>query len=82
MLKQIVGVALLIGSVPAVAQSNDTATRAKDPNRKICETVEETGTRLGAKRICMTAAQWEQQRRNDRESVERAQRGTGIQASN
>ena len=33
-----------------------------------------TGSRLGAKRVCLTRAEWRQQRRDNREETERAQR--------
>ncbi|MEL6860997.1 MAG: hypothetical protein AAGL11_04100 [Pseudomonadota bacterium] len=32
---------------------------ALDPNRKVCKTIEVTGSRIAKKRICRTAAQWE-----------------------
>lgn len=30
-----------------------------DPNRKVCKTIEVTGSRIARKRVCRTAAQWE-----------------------
>ena len=77
MLKQIVGVALLMGSVPAIAQSNAEPVKAKDPNRKVCQKVEEIGSLIASRRVCMTAQQWEDQRR--RESGMKSQQGTGSQ---
>jgi hypothetical protein len=66
MLKSFSLLALMIVAVPAIAGSaSSPATadaKAKDPKRKICEAVEETGSRLSSKRICMTAEQWEAQR--------------------
>jgi hypothetical protein len=53
---------------PTNAGKND------DPNRIICEKVQETGSRLNTRKTCMTAAQWVEQRRRDREAVEEAQR--------
>jgi len=50
------------------------AAKAQDPNKLICERVEKTGTRLGARRVCMTAAQWDAQRSEQREDLERVQR--------
>lgn len=80
-IKTALGVAcatLLLSAAPAVAQTQPTTSaaptsKAKDPNRVICEKVKDTGSRIGGKRICMTAAQWEEQRRRDREYVEDAQ---------
>ena len=73
-----VGMALLFGAAPAMAQvqsieSQTPSPKSKDPNRIICEKVQETGSRLNSRRICMTALQWEEQRRRDRESLQDAQ---------
>lgn len=73
-------VASLVGSAPAVAQSSDT-TKAKDPFRKICERVEVTGSRLGVKRVCMTAQQWEEQRHIDRHSIEDLQQRQSVRSA-
>lgn len=66
MLKSLSVVVLLLVASPALAEVVSSpaaqAAKARDPNRKICEPVEETGSRLSSKRICMTAAQWEAQR--------------------
>lgn len=45
----------------------------KDPNRMICEKQEVLGSRLASKRICKTAAEWQAQRREDRNAIDRAQ---------
>ena len=67
MLKSFLMLVLLIAAAPALAgppASPDA--KAKDPKRKICEAVEETGSRLSSRRICMTAEQWEAQRNGNR----------------
>lgn len=70
-------VALIATALPAAAQTQapNQAVPAKntDPNRIICEKQKETGSRLNSTKICMTAAQWEEQRRRDRESLQDAQ---------
>jgi phage shock protein A len=85
MFKPILVCALAALSMPAFA-NGDTNTssesKAKDPNRQVCQTIEETGSRLGRTRICQTAQQWEEQRRAQRADVERAQQNTGIQNGN
>lgn len=48
----------------------------KDP--LICERVTEIGSRLRAKKICMTKSQWEEQRRGDRSNIERSQIQRGM----
>jgi len=60
--------------VPAIAAAADKKAENKDPNRIICEKQEVVGSRLATKKICMTAAQWEDRRREDREAVEKGQR--------
>lgn len=59
---------------PGVARPNTAvASAAGDPSQTICEKVEEIGTRLASKRVCMTRAEWAEQRRRNREEVEKAQ---------
>jgi len=69
--------ALLATALPAAAQTQAPTqaapTKNTDPSRIICEKQQETGSRLNSKKICMTAAQWEEQRRRDRESLQDAQ---------
>ena len=78
-------VSILAGSLsaPSLAQSSssDKARPLPDPNQKICETVTTIGTRLGAKKVCATRAQWAEKRRQDRESLDDAQRGAHIGCS-
>jgi hypothetical protein len=58
---------------PGVPATTQYASAAGNPNEIICEKVEQIGTRLGAKRTCMTRAEWKEQRRQNREVVEKAQ---------
>lgn len=83
MLKSLSVVVLLTFASPSLAEIVNTssaspaAPAAKDPKRKICEAVEETGSRLSSKRICMTAEQWEAQNRNSRAAGKRAEKAGG-----
>lgn len=53
----------------SVGDSN-TAQAAKDKNAMICRAMPpETGTRMGARRICHTAAEWEAQSRDGQEAT-------------
>lgn len=81
MLKPLIIAALAITTAsPALADAVTTtpttnaSAKAKDPNRKICEKVERIGSRLSVIRVCMTAREWEEQKRAQREDVERVQR--------
>jgi|1185.fasta_scaffold427166_2 invasion protein IalB len=62
----------------APAQPAPAAPKAKDPNRIICERQEEIGSRLGGKKICKTAAEWDAERRANREVVDDWQRNPGV----
>jgi invasion protein IalB len=65
-----------LASAPAVAQADQqqqSAKKALDPNQVVCEKQEETGSRLASKRVCMTRSQWAEQRRLDRQDIDRAQ---------
>jgi len=71
-----VACATLLPAAPAAAQTQpDGQKPAKqtDPNRVICEKVQETGSRLNSRKVCMTAQQWEEQRRRNREDLQDAQ---------
>ena len=71
-----VACATLLSAAPGFSQTQQDGQKSAkqtDPNRIICEKVQETGSRLGAKKVCMTAAQWEEQRRRDREYTQDAQ---------
>ena len=70
--------ASLAFAAPALAQAQNSgqpapASKDKDPNRLICQRVEETGSRVASRKVCMTAQQWEEKRRADREFLEDAQ---------
>lgn len=47
----------------------------------LCEKVEILGSRLSTKSVCMTRAEWAQKRRDDKESVEKAQMQRGCKAA-
>jgi len=80
MLKFLAITAALLAGVPASAQTVPAqqqpaaVPKAQDPNRIICERQEELGSRLGGKKVCMTAKEWDDQRRMNRESTEMLQR--------
>jgi hypothetical protein len=55
------------------AQNGQTAQPKKKGDGMVCHNVEETGSRLGGQRVCMTREQWEETRTQARQSVERTQ---------
>ena len=64
---------------PAVAavQAQPGQVKIANPTEIVCERIGEIGTRLGANRVCMTRAEWAQRKKDDRETVERAQTQRG-----
>jgi hypothetical protein len=78
LLTALLGTAAVPASAQVASIASDRQAKAKaDPNKRICERIEETGTRLGARRVCMTAAEWEARRAADRTEIERAQQNPG-----
>jgi hypothetical protein len=61
------------GTDPAQAASAQAPSASGDPNQVICEKVDKIGTRLGSSRVCMTRAEWTEQRRLNRDTVDHAQ---------
>jgi len=77
MAKITIAVCFLLSSaaVHAQAQTSSTADAAKDKgDRVVCRSIEEIGSRLASKRVCLTMRQWEEQQRLDREMAEHTQR--------
>jgi hypothetical protein len=44
-----------------------------DSDKIVCQKQETIGTRLGAKKVCMTVAEWNDRRRDQREETEKIQ---------
>jgi hypothetical protein len=71
---------LLLASAPAVAQvttiesSNPLPKQSADPDKKICERVERTGSRLQVEKVCLTAQQWSDHKYGHRADLEKVQR--------
>ena len=74
----IVAAAALMLPTAALAQQDAAQqTAAADPDKKICKKVQTTGTRLGAKKVCATKAEWDEVARKAREFTTGIQRGAG-----
>lgn len=46
-----------------------------DPDKIVCQKEEKIGTRLGAKKMCLTVSEWQQRAKVHREQTERLQMG-------
>ena len=69
---------LLLSTVVAAATSAIPVSPAPPaasarPDRMVCETIEEIGSRLNSHRVCMLQSQWQEQRREDKMQIDRAQ---------
>ncbi len=83
MFKSIAIVMMIALAAPAAAQitfegstapAAPTQAKGTNPNDKIiCERQDQIGSRLGAKKVCKTAAQWAEERRTERNDLEKIQ---------
>jgi len=64
---------ILILALMAAEPASSAAT--PDPNEMVCRSVRSIGSRLARERRCLTRAQWEEDRLNNRRSTEDAQMG-------
>jgi hypothetical protein len=64
---------------PAVVKvaSQPGAVKGSNPDEVVCEKVESIGTRLSNNRVCMSRAQWAEQKRLSRAEIERVQTQRG-----
>lgn len=75
--------ALLVVAVPALAQAPASPTqdlKKSDVNKVVCQKEEQIGSRLGAKKVCLTVKEWLDRAQLNREETERAQQNTGVRA--
>lgn len=70
---------MLASSASALAQTapatpqQPAAKQAPDPNEVVCEKERDSGSRLVTRRVCMTRSQWAEQRRLNRQDIEKIQ---------
>lgn len=67
-------IALMLSSAAIAANNEQKDKTADNPDKLICRTEEVTGSRLGSSKRCLTAAQWEENRMQNRMEIDRAQR--------
>jgi hypothetical protein len=58
---------------PSSTSSNDAGAGTPDPNQMICRNQRETGSMLARTRVCKTRAEWEAERRDNRQQIDRNQ---------
>ena len=69
--------ALLFATAANAAESP----KHRDPNKKICRTLSETGSRLNRSRACHTQAEWDELRRQTKAKIENIQNSRPWNAS-
>jgi hypothetical protein len=57
----------------ALAQQDSNKVSNAKADRMICRNIREVGSRIASHRVCMTSTQWAEQRRQQRQDVERQQ---------
>ena len=65
--------ALLLGTAAGATVAASHKGRTKSPDDIICKELSMSGSRLDEKRVCMTRFQWEDQQREARQTIEKAQ---------
>ncbi|HEY5723364.1 MAG TPA: hypothetical protein VIT45_13685 [Allosphingosinicella sp.] len=61
------------GLICASGASAAEGSKHADPNKKVCRTIGETGSRLNKSRACHTQAEWEELRRLTKQKIENIQ---------
>jgi hypothetical protein len=64
--------ALLTGTAVA-GQSSSRGQAKADPNKVVCRTAADTGSRLSRSRVCKTNAQWSEERHQTQETIDHIQ---------
>jgi hypothetical protein len=75
MMKAILLAGLLVPGAALAAQP--AASSGKKTDGMICREIGVTGSRLDTQRVCMTRQQWEDSRRDARQTIEQAQTHQG-----
>jgi hypothetical protein len=55
------------------AAANGTGAAPADPNAVVCRNQRETGSMLNRTRVCKTRAEWDAERRDNRQAIDRTQ---------
>lgn len=67
---------LLAGAAGLICASGASAaegSKHRDPNKRVCRTITETGSRLNKTRACHTQSEWEELRRQTKQKIENIQ---------
>ena len=85
-MRRMLGLVLLVSAAPVVAAdpappaaAPPTQIASAKPDRMVCESIAELGSRLKSHRVCMMRSQWEDQRRQDKMTIDQAQVGQPLE---
>jgi hypothetical protein len=60
-------------SAPITVTGTPVPKKAADPNEVVCEKQQDVSSRLVFHKVCMTRSEWNEQRRLDRQEIDKAQ---------
>lgn len=63
---------------PQAQQAKISDPHAKDPNKIVCQKEDTIGSRLAAKKVCLTQKEWDLRAQADREETQRVQQDTAV----
>jgi hypothetical protein len=90
MTRLIVAGVLILAAAPAIAQTAPAqapksqpvaSTDTSDVNRVVCKREDSIGSRLAAKRVCLTVQEWKDREYHHRDATERIQHATPVSPS-
>lgn len=64
-------------AAPGKAQAKPSSSKT-DLDRVVCEKQDTTGSRLGAKKVCLTVAQWLEFKKDEQDQLQHLQQNLGI----
>lgn len=59
-------------------KSSSIAPMKGNPDRLVCQKQEQIGTRLGARKVCLTVAEWNELERLHRQQIDKMQAGSCV----
>jgi hypothetical protein len=65
--------AILVATAALAAEGDGPAGKKRSLDQMVCKSISLSGSMLDRKRVCMTRLKWEEQRRKDRDWIDRAQ---------
>lgn len=72
----VIAAASLLSIAAAPAAAKEEKSKPRDPNEVVCKKEDVLGSRLQTRKVCMTRAEWAEQRQITRQDVHRTQIGS------